>query len=217
MANRGRWGWAVIPVVLATGAAACLADGKGAAGMTTNVSVSAEGSTGRTEIATFAGGCFWCTEAVFQREKGVVSVQSGYTGGTKAKPTYEEVCTGSTGHAEAIRVTFKPAVVTYEALLDLFWRAHDPTTLNRQGADTGTQYRSAVFYHDEGQRKAAEASKKALEESKRYGRPIVTVIEPAGPFYPAEAYHQDYFNRNSNAPYCRMVIAPKLKKVESGH
>ncbi len=183
--------------------------------MATNSPASAPGSN--VETATFAGGCFWCTEAVFQRLKGVVSVKSGYTGGAKANPTYEEVCSGKTGHAEAIQVTFDPSATTYDALLDLFWRAHDPTTLNRQGADVGTQYRSAVFYHGEEQRKAAEASKKALDDTKRLGAPVVTVIEPAGTFYPAEAYHQDYYKRNANAPYCRAVIAPKLKKIEAGH
>jgi peptide-methionine (S)-S-oxide reductase len=194
---------------------ACSADKKDVRTMATNSPASAPGSN--VETATFAGGCFWCTEAVFQRLKGVVSVKSGYTGGAKANPTYEEVCSGKTGHAEAIQVTFDPSATTYDALLDLFWRAHDPTTLNRQGADVGTQYRSAVFYHGEEQRKAAEASKKALDDTKRLGAPVVTVIEPAGTFYPAEAYHQDYYKRNANAPYCRAVIAPKLKKIEAGH
>jgi peptide-methionine (S)-S-oxide reductase len=195
----------------------CSAGQKGGVAMATNAFPVTGNSTTRLEIATFAGGCFWCTEAVFQRVKGVASVKSGYTGGTKPNPTYEEVCTGKTGHAEAIQVAFDPTVATFESLLDLFWRAHDPTTLNRQGADVGTQYRSAIFYHSEEQRRAAEASRKALDESKRLGAPVVTAIEPAGVFYPAEAYHQDYYKRNANAPYCRAVIAPKLKKLEAGH
>jgi len=183
--------------------------------MATNHPASAAGS--RIEAATLAGGCFWCTEAIFKRQAGVVKIRPGYTGGTKANPTYKDVCTGKTGHAEAIEITFDPAIVTYAALLDLFWRAHDPTTLNRQGGDVGTQYRSAIFFHGEKQRLAAEASKKALEESKQYKEPIVTVIEKAGTFYPAEEYHHDYFARNPDVPYCRMVIAPKVKKLEAGH
>ena len=164
-------------------------------------------------VATFSGGCFWCIEAVFERLDGVLSVESGYTGGTTRDPTYREVCGGRTGHAEAIRITYDPSRVSYEQLLDLFWRAHDPTTLNRQGADVGTQYRSAIFYHSEAQKRAAERSKAALEAAAAYDNPVVTEIVPAGPFYPAEVDHQDYFRNNSRAPYCQAVIAPKLKKL----
>lgn len=166
--------------------------------------------TGRVEVATLAGGCFWCIEEIFRQTPGVLRVVSGYTGGTTTNPTYREVCTGQTGHAEAVRIEFDPTRVTYEALLDLFWRAHDPTQLNRQGNDVGTQYRSSIFVHNEQQRVAAEASKAALQASGRFDRPIVTTIEPAGPFYPAEEYHQQYYRRNREAPYCRYVIRPKL-------
>jgi peptide-methionine (S)-S-oxide reductase len=169
--------------------------------------------TNETVLATFAGGCFWCTEAVFQRVKGVVSVRSGYTGGKKENPTYKDVCSGKTGHAEAVEVRFDPKVVTYRELLDLFWKMHDPTTLNRQGEDIGTQYRSAIFYHGEGQKADAEASRDELDKSKAFASPIVTEIVPAATFYPAEDYHQNYFNSNREAGYCRMVIAPKLKKM----
>lgn len=161
--------------------------------------------------ATFGGGCFWCTEAVFESEPGVQSVTSGYAGGHVAKPTYDQVCTGSTGHAEVIQIAYDPAVVSYERLLDLFWDAHDPTTLNRQGADEGTQYRSIILYHDEAQRSAAEKSKGAAQAD--FSDPIVTEIAPLGDFYPAERYHQGYFRNNAGAPYCRAVIAPKLRKL----
>ncbi len=169
-----------------------------------------------TAYAMFGSGCFWCSEAVYQRGPGVIKVESGYAGGHVKNPSYREVCEGRTGHAEVIRVTYNPDGVGYEALLDLFWRSHDPTTLNRQGADVGTQYRSVVFYYSELQKEAAEKSKRALEASGHYPSPVVTVIEKAGVFYPAEDYHQDYFNRNRSAPYCRMVIEPKLKKVGLG-
>jgi peptide-methionine (S)-S-oxide reductase len=161
--------------------------------------------------ATIGGGCFWCTEAVFETEPGVKSVVSGYAGGQVKNPTYDQVCDGTTGHAEVIQVEFDPAVVPYERILELFWEAHDPTTLNRQGADVGTQYRSIILVHDEAQRAAAEKSKAAAAAD--FAKPIVTEIAPMGDFYPAEAYHQDYFRRNGSAPYCRAVIAPKLKKL----
>lgn len=164
------------------------------------------------QTATLAAGCFWCVEAVFQRIKGVEHVVSGYIGGTVENPTYEEVCSGTTGHAEAVQITFNPQVVSYEKLLDLFWEMHDPTTLNRQGHDIGTQYRSAIFYHSEEQKKIAEESKKA--HAKDFKDPIVTEITPAGVFYPAEDYHQNYYNLNaSKNPYCRVVIDPKLRKL----
>lgn len=166
-----------------------------------------------SELATFGGGCFWCTEAVFLELKGVSKVVSGYTGGTTRNPTYEQICTGTTGHAEVIQITFDPSVVPYEKLLEVFWLTHDPTTLNRQGNDHGTQYRSAIFTHNERQRDVAGKYKKALEEAKVFKDPIVTEIVPIGDFYAAEDYHQNYFNRNPNQSYCRAVIPPKLEKL----
>lgn len=167
----------------------------------------------KTEVATFGGGCFWCVEAVFEQAPGVLDVVSGYQGGQVEHPTYEEVCRGDTGHAEVTRIEFDPAVTSYEKLLALFWDAHDPTQLNRQGADTGTQYRSVIFYHSEEQREKAEASKKALEASGRFKDPVVTEISPAPEFYPAERYHQDYYRENPGAPYSMFVIRGKLKKL----
>lgn len=171
-------------------------------------------ATGKTEVVSFGAGCFWCTEAVFQRIEGVKSVKSGYQGGQVKNPTYKQVCGGDTGHAEVIRVEYDPAVVTFERLLDTFWHMHDPTSLNRQGADEGTQYRSVIFYTTDRQKQAAEQSKQAQEKAGTFGKkPIVTEITAATEFYPAEDYHQDYFNQNGSAPYCRMVILPKLKKL----
>jgi len=167
----------------------------------------------KSETAVLAGGCFWCTEALFSRLRGVTKVESGYTGGTVANPTYEQVCTGATGHAECVRVTFDPAVISYETLLDVFWHTHDPTTLNRQGADIGTQYRSAVFFNSTEQKDTAERMKKMLEESKEFSSPIVTEISPFTEFYPAEAYHERYFEQHGSAPYCALVIAPKINKL----
>ncbi len=166
-----------------------------------------------TETATFAGGCFWCIEEIFRQQPGVLQVTSGYTGGTTEKPTYAQVCSGKTGHAEAIQIAFDPRKIAYDKLLDVFWTAHDPTQLNRQGADVGTQYRSAIFVHSDAQRAAAEASKAAADRSGHFDRPIVTKIVPAGTFYPAEDYHQEYYRLNKRAPYCRAVIRPKLKKL----
>lgn len=168
--------------------------------------------TNSTELATFAGGCFWCIEAVFETTDGVKSVTSGYAGGTTENPTYQEVCTGRTGHAEVAQIEFDPVKVSYEQLLETFWHAHDPTTLNRQGADVGTQYRSAIFYHNDAQKLAAEKSKKAA--APLFDRPIVTEIVPLTKFYKAENYHQDYFRNHQNAPYCTVVIRPKLQKVQ---
>ena len=170
-------------------------------------------TAGGREVATFAAGCFWCVEAVFERIDGVLSVTSGYTGGTMPKPTYKDVCGGDTGHAEAVQVEFDPAKVGYEKLLEVFFESHDPTQLNRQGADVGTQYRSAIFYHGEAQRKAAEACVKKLQASGDFDKPIVTVIEPAKEFHAAEKYHQDYYRNNGRNPYCSAVIRPKLKKL----
>ncbi len=167
-----------------------------------------------TQNATFAAGCFWCVEAVMQQLDGVLEVTSGYMGGDVPDPTYQQVCTGRTGHAEVLQVTFDPERISYRELLGYFWRLHDPTTLNRQGDDVGTQYRSAIFYHDEAQRQAAEASKTAVAATGTFADPIVTEITAAGRFYPAEADHQDYYRQHREQPYCRMVILPKLEKLE---
>jgi peptide-methionine (S)-S-oxide reductase len=161
--------------------------------------------------ATFGAGCFWCVEAVFERVDGVASVTVGYAGGTTPDPSYETVCTGKTGHAEVIQITYNPAIVSYEQLLRIFWECHDPTTMNRQGTDVGTQYRSVIFYHDEAQKQAAEKSQQSAQ--KNFRNPIVTEILPLKNFYPAEKYHQDYYTNNPNAPYCRLVITPKLQKL----
>lgn len=164
------------------------------------------------ETATFAAGCFWCTEAIFQDLRGVQRVVSGYAGGRKADPTYEEVCTGMTGHAEAVQITFDPAVISYRELIEIFWHTHDPTTPNRQGADVGTQYRSAVFYHNEDQRLAADEVKRKLEEEKVWPLPIVTEIAPFTNFFKAEEYHQNYFKNNPSRTYCALTINPKVRK-----
>jgi peptide-methionine (S)-S-oxide reductase len=166
------------------------------------------------QVATFGNGCFWCTEAVFQQVEGVVKVVSGYSGGKTRNPSYKEVCSGSTGHAEVLQITYDPKKVKFEELLEIFWNTHDPTTLNRQGNDVGTQYRSAVFYHNEEQHKVAEAYKKQLEASKVYKDPIVTEITPFDVFYAAEDYHQNYFNDNPNQGYCAFVIRPKVEKFK---
>lgn len=167
-----------------------------------------------TEIATFGAGCFWCVEAVFQELKGVLKVESGYMGGQNPNPTYREVCTGTTGHAEVTRITFDPAVISFEELLEVLWTTHDPTTLNRQGADVGTQYRSAIFYHSPEQQQAAEKSKSEVAPQ-IWDKPIVTEIVPASEFYVAEDYHQEYFANNPDAGYCRIVISPKVEKVRA--
>jgi peptide-methionine (S)-S-oxide reductase len=165
----------------------------------------------KLQTATFGGGCFWCAEAVFQRIPGVKSVVSGFAGGTVANPSYELVCTGETGHAEVIQIKFDPAVISYDKLLEIFWEAHDPTTLNRQGNDVGTQYRSIILYTDDAQKAAAEKSK--AEAAKHFKSPIVTEIVPLKAFYPAEAYHQNYYNEHKHQSYCAVVIGPKLHKL----
>ena len=162
--------------------------------------------------ATLAGGCFWCLEAVFDELKGVTSVESGYAGGHVPNPSYQAVCTGMTGHAEVVQVTFDPSVISYEDLLRVFFTIHDPTTLNRQGADVGTQYRSAIFTHDDAQRAAAEAVIREIGDSRLWANPIVTEVKPLDKFYVAENYHQEYFVNNPNQPYCRVVIEPKVTK-----
>lgn len=164
------------------------------------------------ELATFGSGCFWCTEAVFAELHGVESAVSGYSGGRVENPTYEQVCTGRTGHAEVIQVTFDPKVITFPELLEVFWKTHDPTTLNRQGPDAGTQYRSAVFYHNEEQRRAAEHFKKRLNDEEAFNAPVVTEITKFTKFYPAEDYHQEYFKLNPRQDYCRAIIQPKVAK-----
>ncbi len=156
------------------------------------------------EIATLGGGCFWCTQAIFQRLKGVTSVMSGYAGGSMENPSYDKVSTSTTGHAETIQIEFDPAIISYEKILEVFWATHDPTTLNRQGADVGTQYRSVIFYHNEKQKKIAEKLKQSS---------FVTQILPYGKFYKAEDYHQDYYEKNKTAPYCQIVINPKIQKL----
>ena len=169
-------------------------------------------ATNQLETATLGGGCFWCTEAVFQMLPGVKKVTSGYAGGTKENPTYQDVCSGDTGHAEVIQIAYDPTVISYDKLLATFWDAHDPTTLNRQGADTGTQYRSIILYSSEAQKKVAEKSKAEAQE--RFGKPIVTEIVPLKKFYKGEDYHQDYYRSNPNQPYCRAIIRPKVEKFE---
>lgn len=167
---------------------------------------------GATELATLGGGCFWCIEAVYEGLNGVVSVTSGYAGGKTENPTYKQVCSGESGHAEVIQIEFDPQVISFERLLELFWDAHDPTTLNRQGPDVGSQYRSIILWHTAAQRQIAEKSK--AEAAQRLKQPVVTEIVPFTHFYPAEAYHQDYYRNNPNYPYCQVMIRPKLKKLE---
>ena len=165
-------------------------------------------------LATFGSGCFWCTEAIFQQLKGVESAVSGYSGGAVKNPTYKEVCTGNTGHAEVIQVTYNPEIISYTELLEVFWQTHDPTTLNRQGADVGTQYRSAIFYHSKEQKKLAEGYKQKLEDAKIFNNPIVTEITEFDIFYKAEDYHQEYYDNNKTQPYCNFVITPKIEKFK---
>ena len=166
------------------------------------------------EKATFGGGCFWCTEAIYERVKGVHKVVSGYAGGSVKNPTYKQVCDGTTGHAEVIQISYDPKVISYDEMLEIFFKTHDPTTLNRQGADVGTQYRSAVFYHNDEQKKKAEYYKTELDKSGAWDNPIVTEISPLNNYYPAEDYHQDYYENNSNQGYCSFVIGPKVEKFE---
>jgi peptide-methionine (S)-S-oxide reductase len=173
-----------------------------------------ESGMSNLETAVFGGGCFWCIEAVFNRMTGVKAAESGYMGGTTENPTYQQVCTGKTGHAEVVRVTFDPQLVSYRELLDVFFTVHDPTSLNRQGNDRGTQYRSVIFYDSEEQRREAEQAIAELTAAHEYPDPVVTAVEPASKFYLAEGYHQDYYTRNTGQPYCRVVIAPKLKKFQ---
>jgi len=172
-------------------------------------------STGPREVATLGGGCFWCTEAVFSELRGVERVDSGYAGGTTTNPTYEQVCSGRTGHAEVVQVTFDPRLLSFHDLLTVFFTVHDPTTLNRQGADVGTQYRSVVLYHDAHQKAVAEQVIRELEEAKLWRHKFVTELSPFSVFFPAEEYHRDYFRRNPSGGYCQFVIAPKVAKFRS--
>lgn len=167
-----------------------------------------------SDTATFGSGCFWCTEAIFQQLKGVQKVESGYSGGARPNPTYEQVSSGATGHAEVTQITFDPSLISFDELLEVFWKTHDPTTLNRQGADVGTQYRSVIFYHNENQKQVAESYKSKLDASGSWDKPIVTEISAYSAFYKAEDYHQNYYNNNKRAPYCTFVIGPKLEKFE---
>jgi peptide-methionine (S)-S-oxide reductase len=167
----------------------------------------------KNDVAVFGGGCFWCTEAVFDELRGVISVVSGYAGGSTKNPTYEQVCSGGTGHAEVIRIEFDPTQISFRDLMTVFFATHDPTTLNRQGNDVGTQYRSAVFYANEQQKQEAAAFIKELNESKAFGKPVVTTLEPLGEFYEAEDYHQKYYANNPYQPYCQYLIPPKLNKL----
>jgi len=170
--------------------------------------------TNTFEIASFGNGCFWCTEAIFQQLEGVIKVVSGYSGGHVDNPTYKQVCTGTTGHAECLNITYDPSKISFDELLEVFWKTHDPTTLNRQGNDVGTQYRSVIFYHNEEQKAKAEKYKAELDKSGAYPSPVVTTLEPFVKFYPAEDYHQNYFNENGSAPYCQLVVKPKVEKFE---
>ena len=174
---------------------------------------SVDGTAAQHEVATLAGGCFWCLEAVFELVQGVERVDSGYTGGRVPDPTYEQICTGNTGHAEAVQLTFDPAVVSYRELLDIFFVFHDPTTLDRQGPDAGTQYRSAVFYHSPEQREAAEQAIADITSSGVWSDPVVTEVVPLAEYYLAEEYHREYFRRNPNSGYCQVIIAPKVAKL----
>lgn len=183
--------------------------------MNTDSVIKATAPAGKTETATLANGCFWCTEAIFEQLDGVLSAVSGYTGGNTINPTYKEVCTGETGHAECLQITYDPSRISFDELLEVFWQTHDPTTLNRQGADIGTQYRSAIFYHNTEQKEKAEKYKAELDKNGAFEKPIVTEITAFDKFYPAEDYHQQYFENNeNNNSYCRIVIRPKLDKFQ---
>lgn len=198
-------------MVMAFFAGACSQNNKTAAQKKKN---NMNEDTSRLQTATFGAGCFWCVEAVFQNLEGVVKVESGYSGGSIKNPTYREVCSGMTGHAEVCQITYDPKKISYDELLEVFWKTHDPTTLNYQGNDHGTQYRSVVFYHNDDQKQRAEYYKKKLNEEKAYPNPVVTEISAYSAFYKAEDYHQNYYNENGNEPYCRFVIQPKVEKFK---
>lgn len=200
-------------ILLLISLASCKAETSQTHILTEDMSIKPE-FTDTTAVATFGAGCFWCVEAIFQDLNGVYSVESGYMGGEKKDPTYKEVCTGTTGHAEVCRIVYDPRLLTFKDLLEVFWQTHDPTTLNRQGNDAGTQYRSAIFYYSDDQKKESEFYKSELDKSGAFSDPIVTTLEPVDTFYPAEDYHQNYFNQNGDQPYCSFVIKPKVEKFK---
>jgi peptide-methionine (S)-S-oxide reductase len=204
----------ILPMVFVFGTTECNTpnDNSNNKKMENNSTISAPTDSVHYDTATFGAGCFWCVEAVFAELKGVKATLSGYTGGTVVNPTYEQICTGNTGHAEVAQIIYDPKLTSYKDLLEVFWQVHDPTSLNRQGPDIGSQYRSVVFYRTEEQKREAEYFKKRLNEDNVYGKPVVTTIEPMGHFYKAEDYHQDYNTNNANQPYCVYVIKPKLDK-----
>lgn len=208
----------VITLMLAAsvGLASCAQNSARPAKQTTTTSTANITNTmATTDTATLANGCFWCTEAIFEQLEGVISATSGYTDGQTKNPTYKEVCTGETGHAECLQIVYDPSRISFDELLEVFWKTHDPTTLNRQGNDVGTQYRSGVYYHNEEQKQKAEHYKAELDKSGAFDKPIVTEIKPFSVFYPAEDYHQQYFENNENAnPYCSIVIRPKVDKFK---
>ena len=179
-----------------------------------SLAASNDPATGKLDTATFGTGCFWCTEAIFQQLNGVEKVTSGYSGGQSVNPSYQEVCSGNTGHAECLQIVYDPSKITYDELLEVFWQTHDPTTLNRQGNDVGTQYRSVIFYHNNEQKQRAEKYRAELDKSGAFSKPIVTEIAPFHTFYKAEDYHQNYYNSNGSQPYCYFVIKPKLEKFQ---
>lgn len=208
------WRFVLVLLALALSNQVSADDGESRPSEPNSQSADDGGAKGEHKLATFGGGCFWCVEAVFQRVKGVEKVVSGYAGGHVPKPTYQMVCTGRTGHAEVCQITYDPQVVSYDSLLEIFWRTHDPTTLNRQGPDVGTQYRSVIFYHDRQQQETAQSYKEKLNKENVFGKPVVTEISEAPEFYPAEDYHQNYFNQNKRARYCQFVVAPKVEKFK---
>ena len=204
----------VLNVLFFTSLVACTSENKYNA-MSTSLTNPLNTVSENIDTATFGTGCFWCTEAIFEQLNGVIKVTSGYSGGKVEKPTYKEVCTGETGHAECVQILYEPDKISYDELLEVFWQVHDPTTLNRQGADEGTQYRSAIFYHDAAQKEKAEKYKAELNASGAFPKPIVTEVSPIDKFYPAENYHQEYYANNKNTnPYCAVVIRPKLEKFQ---
>ncbi len=199
-------------LVMITALSACIQSNSTITKKTTTMIHTDGISAANTDTATLGTGCFWCTEAIFQQLKGVISATSGYSGGHVDNPTYKEVCEGTTGHAEVIQIVYDTSVISFDELLEMFWQAHDPTTLNRQGNDVGPQYRSVIFYHNNEQKEKSEKYKSALDQSKAFDNPIVTEISPFTKFYKAENYHQDYYNNNGSQPYCYYVIKPKLEK-----
>jgi peptide-methionine (S)-S-oxide reductase len=210
------WGGMLLIMLSSIACNQPLASNKGPSSEVASPSVTKESKSmeekAEFKLATFSSGCFWCTQAIFQRLDGVEKVVSGYSGGHVDNPNYEQVCTGTTGHAESVQITYDPAKVSYDELLEVFWKTHDPTTKNRQGNDVGPQYRSVIFYHDAEQKKLAESYRKKLEAERIWNRPIVTEMEPFAKFWPAESYHQNYYDNNPSKGYCNLVITPKIEK-----